>query len=48
MSAPAALVEHLLRHSVREGDFVLKSGKRSRWFIDAKQTTCRHEGMCTS
>jgi orotate phosphoribosyltransferase len=38
-------VEHLLRHSVRRGDFTLKSGKRSDWFIDAKQTTCRPEGM---
>jgi orotate phosphoribosyltransferase len=41
----AALVDHLLRHSVRRGDFVLKSGKRSNWFIDAKQTTCRADGM---
>lgn len=40
-----ALVEHLLAYSVRRGDFVLKSGKRSAWFIDAKQTTCRPEGM---
>src|ERR671916_280948 len=40
-----ALVEHLLRHSVRRGDFVLKSGRRSEWFIDAKQTTCRPDGM---
>jgi orotate phosphoribosyltransferase len=40
-----ALVEHLLRHAVRRGDFVLKSGKRSAWFIDAKQTTCRPDGM---
>jgi orotate phosphoribosyltransferase len=39
------LVDHLLAHSVRRGDFVLKSGKRSGWFIDAKQTTCRPEGM---
>lgn len=39
------LVEHLLRHSVRTGDFVLKSGRRSVWFIDAKQTTCRPDGM---
>lgn len=39
------LVEHLLRHSVRTGDFVLKSGRRSDWFIDAKQTTCRPDGM---
>ncbi len=36
---------HLLEHSVRRGDFVLKSGKPSTWFIDAKQTTCRPEGM---
>lgn len=43
--AHAALVEHLLAHSVRRGDFVLKSGVRSTWFIDAKQTTCRPEGM---
>lgn len=39
------LVEHLLTHSVRRGDFTLKSGRRSDWFIDAKQTTCRPEGM---
>jgi orotate phosphoribosyltransferase len=39
------LVTHLLAHSVRTGDFTLKSGKRSTWFIDAKQTTCRPEGM---
>lgn len=39
------LVKHLLEHSVRRGDFVLKSGRRSDWFIDAKQTTCRPEGM---
>jgi orotate phosphoribosyltransferase len=43
--APAALVEHLSTHAVRRGDFVLKSGRRSGWFIDAKQTTCRPEGM---
>jgi len=44
-SPSSALVDHLLRHSVRRGDFVLKSGKRSNWFIDAKQTTCRPDGM---
>ena len=27
------------------GDFVLKSGKRSSWFIDSKQTVCRPEAM---
>lgn len=44
-AAHAALVAHLLEHSVRTGDFTLKSGKRSGWFIDAKQTTCRPDGM---
>ncbi len=43
--AHAALVAHLLEHSVRTGDFTLKSGKRSPWFIDAKQTCCRADGM---
>lgn len=41
----AALVEHLLAHSVRRGDFVLKSGKPTTWFIDSKQTACRPEGI---
>jgi orotate phosphoribosyltransferase len=40
-----ALVEHLLANSVRRGEFILRSGKRSDWFIDAKQTTCSPEGM---
>ena len=40
-----ALIEHLLTHSVRRGDSVLKSGKATDWFIDAKQTSCRPEGM---
>ena len=39
------LVEHVRTHAVREGDFVLKSGRHSRWFCDAKQTTCRADGM---
>jgi len=36
---------HLLEHSVRRGDFTLKSGRKSSWFIDAKQTVCRPEAM---
>lgn len=40
-----ALRDHLLEHSVRRGEFVLKSGKRSDWFIDAKQTICRPDGI---
>jgi len=40
-----AIRAHLLQASVRRGDFVLKSGHRSSWFIDAKQTICRPECM---
>lgn len=43
--ASAALVAHLKQYSVREGDFTLKSGQRSRWFVDSKQTACRPEGI---
>ena len=43
--AQAALIEHLLEHSVRTGEFTLKSGKQSNWFLDAKQTCCRAEGI---
>ena len=39
------LRQHLLQHSIRTGEFVLKSGKRSDWFCDAKQTACRSEGI---
>jgi orotate phosphoribosyltransferase len=44
MASPA-LVAHLKEHSVREGDFTLKSGRKSRWFIDSKQTVCRPDGI---
>jgi orotate phosphoribosyltransferase len=36
---------HVLEHSVKIGDFVLKSGARSSWFLDTKQTACRGEGI---
>jgi orotate phosphoribosyltransferase len=39
------LIDHLLRYSVRTGDFTLKSGRRSSWFIDSKQTMCRPDGL---
>jgi len=39
------LVAHLHEHAIRRGSFTLKSGKTSSWFIDAKQTTCRPDGM---
>ena len=34
-----------MRYSIKTGDFVLKSGKATNWFCDAKQTTCRPDGM---
>lgn len=39
------LIDHLREHAIQEGDFVLKSGRRSTWFCDAKQTACRPEGI---
>jgi orotate phosphoribosyltransferase len=40
-----ALIAHLKAYSIKEGDFVLKSGKRSSWFVDAKQTATRPDGI---
>lgn len=40
-----ALRAHVLAHSVKRGDFVLKSGARSSWFLDTKQTACRPAGI---
>lgn len=45
MSSRERVLEHLLTHSVRCGDFTLKSGRRSSWFIDSKQTICSPEVM---
>lgn len=39
------LIAHLLEHSVRRGEFTLKSGRTSSYFIDAKQTICDPEGV---
>jgi orotate phosphoribosyltransferase len=41
----AVLVDHLLRHALRRGRFVLKSGRTSEWFLDVKQSLGRPEGM---
>ncbi len=40
-----AVRRHVLEHSVKRGDFVLKSGARSSWFLDTKQTACRPDGI---
>ncbi len=39
------LVAHLQAHSVRRGDFTLKSGAKSSWFLDSKQTACDPDGV---
>ena len=40
-----ALRAHVLEHSVKRGEFTLKSGARSTWFLDTKQTACRPDGI---
>lgn len=40
-----ALREHVLTHSLKRGDFTLKSGAKSAWFLDTKQTACRPDGL---
>jgi orotate phosphoribosyltransferase len=44
-SASDRVREHLLRESVRRGDFTLKSGRKSSWFIDSKKTICDPDVM---
>lgn len=41
----ATLRSHVLAHSVKHGEFVLKSGATSTWFLDTKQTACRPDGI---
>lgn len=40
-----ALRNHVLQYSLKTGEFVLKSGRKSVWFLDTKQTACRAEGI---
>lgn len=39
------LRRHVLEYSLKTGDFTLKSGASSSWFLDTKQTACRPEGI---
>jgi orotate phosphoribosyltransferase len=39
------LRDHVLEHSLKEGDFTLKSGAPSSWFLDTKQTACTPDGI---
>jgi len=43
--AREALRVHILRHSLKTGEFTLKSGRTSNWFLDSKQTACRSDGI---
>ncbi|MBI4420085.1 MAG: orotate phosphoribosyltransferase [Gemmatimonadetes bacterium] len=49
MSAPSPLRQRLhdllLERSVRRGDFVLASGRRSAFYVDARRTTMSGEGL---
>lgn len=40
-----ALRTHVEEHSVKHGEFVLKSGATSTWFLDTKQTACMPDGI---
>ncbi len=40
-----ALRDHVLQHSLKTGSFTLKSGAKSSWFLDTKQTACRSDGV---
>jgi orotate phosphoribosyltransferase len=36
---------HVQEHSVKRGEFTLKSGATSSWFLDTKQTACLPDGI---
>ncbi len=36
---------HVTEHSVKHGEFTLKSGATSTWFLDTKQTACLPAGI---
>lgn len=40
----ATLRDHVFQYSLKTGDFTLKSGRKSSWFLDTKQTMCRPDG----
>lgn len=44
-SVRAALRDHVFQHALKTGDFTLKSGLKSTWFLDTKQTACRPDGI---
>ena len=45
MTDHSTLVTLLAKHSAKRGDFILASGKRSNFYIDARLTTMTPEGL---
>lgn len=45
MDAHARLIALLRERSLKTGDFLLSSGKRSSWYIDCRRTTMHAEGL---
>jgi orotate phosphoribosyltransferase len=45
MTADSALVALLAKYSAKRGDFVLASGRKSNFYIDARLTTMSPEGL---
>lgn len=45
MDERGRLLEILKKMSYEEGEFILKSGKKSTYYIDARETTLNPEGM---
>lgn len=45
MNAHERLVALLRSRSLKTGDFVLTSGKRSTWYVDCRRTTMHAEGL---
>ncbi len=43
--ARTKLRDHVLAHAIKRGAFTLKSGRKSTWFLDTKQTACRPDGI---
>ena len=41
----STLRDHVTEHSVKHGEFTLKSGATSNWFLDTKQTACTPDGI---
>jgi len=44
MSTRDELMKHILRHSLRTGEFTLASGKKSNYYINGKLTTLQSRG----